>query len=109
MWPLVVLLLSRRRPQGGQWIQGHGEAIISDLELGICSRHDTDLRCTRADSQRGVAALSMAKAPEPGPKGAKGPKKAKEGSIEMDGTVLESLPNAMFRVELDANQLVSLY
>ena len=26
---------------------------------------------------------------------------AKEESIEVEGTVLESLPNAMFRVELD--------
>ena len=26
---------------------------------------------------------------------------AKEGAIEMEGTVTESLPNAMFRVELD--------
>jgi len=26
---------------------------------------------------------------------------AKEESIELEGTVLESLPNAMFRVELD--------
>lgn len=26
---------------------------------------------------------------------------AKDGAIEMEGTVVESLPNAMFRVELD--------
>lgn len=40
---------------------------------------------------------------------AKGERKpGKEGAIEMDGVVLESLPNAMFRVELDANQAVIL-
>lgn len=26
---------------------------------------------------------------------------AREGSIEVEGTILETLPNAMFRVELD--------
>lgn len=33
-------------------------------------------------------------------------KKPKEGAIEMDGVVTESLPNAMFRVELEANKAV---
>jgi translation initiation factor IF-1 len=33
------------------------------------------------------------------------PKKAKD-AIEMDGIVTESLPNAMFRVELEANKVV---
>lgn len=49
----------------------------------------------------------MAGPPGADSKPAKGPKKGKEGAIEMDGVVLESLPNAMFRVELDANQAVS--
>ena len=28
----------------------------------------------------------------------------KEGAIELEGTIVESLPNAMFRVELDNGQ-----
>jgi translation initiation factor IF-1 len=31
---------------------------------------------------------------------------AKEGTIEMEGTVLEPLPNAMFRVELENGHVV---
>jgi len=34
----------------------------------------------------------------------RGPKKKKADVIEMDGVVTESLPNAMFRVTLDANE-----
>jgi hypothetical protein len=34
-------------------------------------------------------------------------KKANKDAIEMDGIVTESLPNAMFRVELEANKMVS--
>lgn len=30
----------------------------------------------------------------------------KEGAIQVEGTVLERLPNAMFRVKLDTGQLV---
>jgi hypothetical protein len=33
-------------------------------------------------------------------------KKANKDAIEMDGIVTESLPNAMFRVELEANKMV---
>ncbi len=33
---------------------------------------------------------------------------AKEEGISVEGTVIEALPNAMFRVELDNNQLVVL-
>jgi translation initiation factor IF-1 len=39
--------------------------------------------------------------PEPNAReGAKGTMAKKEGAIEIEGTVIESLPNAMFRVEL---------
>ncbi|EKX43036.1 hypothetical protein GUITHDRAFT_73457 [Guillardia theta CCMP2712] len=34
--------------------------------------------------------------------------KKKKDCIELDGVVTESLPNAMFRVELEANQQVIL-
>jgi translation initiation factor IF-1 len=33
---------------------------------------------------------------------------AKEEGISVEGTVIEALPNAMFRVELDSNQHVVL-
>ena len=33
---------------------------------------------------------------------------AKEEGISVEGTVIEALPNAMFRVELDNNKLVVL-
>ena len=34
---------------------------------------------------------------------------AKEEAIEVEGTVLEPLPNAMFRVELDNGQVILAY
>ncbi|MGW8122910.1 translation initiation factor IF-1 [Roseivirga echinicomitans] len=34
---------------------------------------------------------------------------AKQGSIEQDGTILEALPNAMFRVELDNGHIVTAH
>ncbi|WP_339606415.1 translation initiation factor IF-1 [uncultured Roseivirga sp.] len=34
---------------------------------------------------------------------------AKQGSIEQDGTILEALPNAMFRVELDNGHTVTAH
>ena len=34
---------------------------------------------------------------------------AKEDSIEMDGTVLENLPNTMFRVELENGHVVTAH
>lgn len=34
---------------------------------------------------------------------------AKQGSIEQDGTILEALPNAMFRVELDNGHVVTAH
>lgn len=34
---------------------------------------------------------------------------AKEESIEMEGTVLETLPNTMFRVELDNGHIVTAH
>lgn len=34
---------------------------------------------------------------------------AKEDSIEVQGTILETLPNAMFRVELENNQVILAY
>lgn len=34
---------------------------------------------------------------------------AKEGSIEIDGTILEALPNTMFRVELKNGHKVLAY
>lgn len=34
---------------------------------------------------------------------------AKEDSIEVEGTVLETLPNAMFRVKLENGQVVLAY
>ena len=54
---------------------------------------------TRSKQEASLTSLQMAKGDR---------KPAKEGAIEMDGVVLESLPNAMFRVELDANQAVIL-
>jgi len=34
---------------------------------------------------------------------------AKEDSIEVQGTILETLPNAMFRVELENGQIILAY
>ncbi len=34
---------------------------------------------------------------------------AKEDAIEMDGTVVETLPNTMFRVELDNGHVVTAH
>ncbi|HIJ59073.1 MAG TPA: translation initiation factor IF-1 [Nitrospirae bacterium] len=34
---------------------------------------------------------------------------AKEDNIEVQGTILETLPNAMFRVELENNQVILAY
>lgn len=34
---------------------------------------------------------------------------AKEDSIEVQGTILETLPNAMFRVELENSQVILAY
>jgi len=34
---------------------------------------------------------------------------AKEENIEVQGTIIETLPNAMFRVELDNGQVVLAY
>ena len=34
---------------------------------------------------------------------------AKQGSIEQEGTILEALPNAMFRVELDNGHTVTAH
>jgi translation initiation factor IF-1 len=34
---------------------------------------------------------------------------AKEDSIEVQGTILETLPNAMFRVELENGQVILAY
>jgi translation initiation factor IF-1 len=34
---------------------------------------------------------------------------AKEDNIEVQGTIIETLPNAMFRVELENNQVVLAY
>ncbi len=34
---------------------------------------------------------------------------AKEENIEVQGTIIETLPNAMFRVELDNGQLILAY
>lgn len=34
---------------------------------------------------------------------------AKEDSIEVQGTILETLPNAMFRVELESGQVILAY
>ena len=34
---------------------------------------------------------------------------AKEDTIEVQGTIVETLPNAMFRVELENNQIILAY
>ncbi len=34
---------------------------------------------------------------------------AKTDNIEMQGTILESLPNAMFKVELESKQVITAY
>lgn len=34
---------------------------------------------------------------------------AKEDNIEVQGTIIETLPNAMFRVELENNQVILAY
>jgi len=34
---------------------------------------------------------------------------AKEDNIEVQGTILETLPNAMFRVELENSQIILAY
>ncbi|MFQ3574655.1 MAG: translation initiation factor IF-1 [Thermodesulfovibrionales bacterium] len=34
---------------------------------------------------------------------------AKEDNIELQGTIIETLPNAMFRVELENNQVILAY
>jgi translation initiation factor IF-1 len=34
---------------------------------------------------------------------------AKEDNIEVQGTIIETLPNAMFKVELENNQVVLAY
>lgn len=34
---------------------------------------------------------------------------SKEESIEVQGTIVETLPNAMFRVELENNQVILAY
>ena len=33
----------------------------------------------------------------------------KEGALEMEGTVVEALPNAMFRVELDNGHIITAH
>ncbi len=37
------------------------------------------------------------------------PQMAKEDHIEMEGTILETLPNTMFRVELDNGHIVTAH
>ncbi|MBF0541518.1 MAG: translation initiation factor IF-1 [Nitrospirae bacterium] len=34
---------------------------------------------------------------------------AKDDNIELEGTILEALPNAMFRVELESKQVIIAY
>lgn len=34
---------------------------------------------------------------------------AKDDNIELEGTILEALPNAMFRVELESKQIIIAY
>jgi translation initiation factor IF-1 len=39
----------------------------------------------------------------------KGSQMAKEDSIEMEGTIIDTLPNTMFRVELDNGHVVTAH
>lgn len=69
-------------------------AVVRSAASDIC--RSLPLKEPRS-SARGV---SMMAGP---PDERRGKKKVKSDVLEMDGTVTESLPNAMFRVTLDAN------
>mmetsp|Transcript_27888 Transcript_27888/g.41495 ORF Transcript_27888/g.41495 Transcript_27888/m.41495 type:complete len:159 (+) Transcript_27888:74-550(+) len=71
----------------------------------------TEVLDINSQTRQSLASTLLAKKGGKGGAQSDGPRKReskKEDVIEVDGVVKESLPNAMFRVELDANQQVVL-
>mmetsp|Transcript_72479 Transcript_72479/g.106229 ORF Transcript_72479/g.106229 Transcript_72479/m.106229 type:complete len:147 (-) Transcript_72479:584-1024(-) len=86
----------------------HTEAYISGgfSSTGVLRSSAAADMCARLplqQSRRSPTSLMMSSPPPSDDR--RGPKKKKTDVIEMDGVVTESLPNAMFRVTLDANEV----